>query len=46
MDLTDHTSFPNLDRQNYLFEIEHLPSQLENAYQLGLSLNLPEWQGI
>ena len=46
MDLNDHTSFPNIDRQNYLSEIENLPSQLENAYQLGLSLNLPEWQGI
>jgi glucose/mannose-6-phosphate isomerase len=46
MDLNDHTSFPNLDRQNYLSEIENLPSQLENAYQLGLSFNLPKWQGI
>jgi len=46
MDLNDHTSFPNLDRQNYLAEIENLPSQLENAYQLGLSFNLPKWQGI
>jgi len=46
MDLNDHTSFPNLDRQNYLSEIENLPSQLENAYHLGLSFNLPKWQGI
>jgi glucose/mannose-6-phosphate isomerase len=46
MDLNDHTSFPKLDRQNYLAEIENLPRQLENAYQLGLGFNLPEWQGI
>jgi glucose/mannose-6-phosphate isomerase len=46
MDLNDHTSFPNIDKQNYLSEIENLPAQLENAYQHGLSLNLPEWQGI
>jgi glucose/mannose-6-phosphate isomerase len=46
MDLNDHTSFPNIDKQNYLSEIENLPSQLENAFQRGLSLSLPEWQGI
>ena len=46
MDLNNHTSFPHIDKQNYLAEIENLPSQLENAYQQGLSLNLPAWQGI
>jgi glucose/mannose-6-phosphate isomerase len=46
MDLNDHTSFPNIDKQNYLSEIENLPTQLENAYQRGMSLSLPEWQGI
>jgi glucose/mannose-6-phosphate isomerase len=46
MDLNDHTSFQNIDRQNYLSEIENLPNQLENAFQLGLSLNLPEWRGF
>lgn len=46
MDLNDHTSFPNIDKQNYLSEIKNLPNQLENAYHLGLSLNLPKWQGI
>ena len=46
MDLNDHISFPHIDRQNYLSEIENLPSQLENAYQLGMRLNLPEWLGI
>lgn len=46
MDLNDYTSFSNIDQQNYLAEIENLPSQLENAYQQGLSLSLPPWQGI
>jgi glucose/mannose-6-phosphate isomerase len=46
MDLNNHTSFSNVDRQNYLAEIENLPTQLENAYQRGMNLSLPEWQGI
>ncbi len=46
MDLNDYTSFTKIDTQNYLAEIENLPNQLENAYQQGLSLSLPEWQGI
>ena len=46
MELNDYTSFPKIDQQNYLAEIENLPSQLENAYQQGLSLSLPAWQGI
>jgi len=46
MDLNDYTSFLNIDKQNYLAEIESLPSQLENAYQQGLSMSLPEWKGL
>ena len=46
MDLNDYTSFSNIDKQNYLAEIENLPNQLENAYQQGMSLSLPDWQGI
>jgi glucose/mannose-6-phosphate isomerase len=46
MDLNNHTSFSNVDRQNYLAEIENLPTQMENAYQRGMNLSLPEWQGI
>jgi glucose/mannose-6-phosphate isomerase len=46
MDLNNYSSFPNIDKQNYLAEIENLPNQLENAYQQGLSLSLPNWQGI
>jgi glucose/mannose-6-phosphate isomerase len=46
MDLNKYTSFSKIDTQNYLAEIENLPTQLEQAYQLGLSLELPGWQGI
>ena len=46
MDLNDHSSFHNIDHQNYLAEIENLPNQLEIAFQSGMSLALPEWQDI
>jgi glucose/mannose-6-phosphate isomerase len=46
MDLNHYSAFQNIDQQNYLGEIENLPRQLESAYQLGLSLSLPEWQDI
>jgi len=46
MDLNNYTEFINIDRQNYLGEIENLPNQLEIAYRRGLSLPLPEWKGI
>ncbi len=46
MDLNEFGSFHIIDKQNYLAEIENLPSQLENAYSQGLKLSLPDWQGI
>jgi glucose/mannose-6-phosphate isomerase len=46
MDLNNHTSFHTIDAQNYLAEIDQLPAQLKNAYERGLGLNLPAWQGI
>ena len=46
MDLNSYTAFPKLDQQNYLGEIENLPDQLGKAFQLGMSLDLPAWQGI
>ena len=46
MDLNDFNSFTRIDRQNYLAEIENLPSQLGNAYHLGLGLPLPAWHGF
>lgn len=46
MDLNNQATFPSIDQQNYLAEIENLPTQLENAFQLGQSLSLPAWRGI
>ncbi|NJD60259.1 MAG: bifunctional phosphoglucose/phosphomannose isomerase [Anaerolineales bacterium] len=46
MDLNNHTLFKKIDSQNYLVEINHLPDQLDEAYQLGLQAELPAWQGI
>jgi glucose/mannose-6-phosphate isomerase len=46
MDLNNQHEFKRIDTQNYLAEIDHLPDQLESAYQRGLSLSLPPWQGI
>ncbi len=46
MDLNEHKQFSAIDKSQYLAEIEHLPSQLENAYQQGLSYSMPDWQGI
>jgi glucose/mannose-6-phosphate isomerase len=46
MDLNNYNEFANIDTQNYLGEIENLPSQLENAYQQGLDMDLPAMQGI
>lgn len=46
MDLNDFNTFSKIDTQNYLGEIDALPTQLENAYQLGLSLSLPDWHGL
>lgn len=46
MDLNNHASFTSIDSQNYLGEIEGLPTQLESAYHQGLDTNLPQWQGF
>jgi glucose/mannose-6-phosphate isomerase len=46
MDLDNNSSFHTIDTQNYLAEIDNLPTQLENAYQHGMSFSLPAWQGI
>lgn len=46
MNLDDRTHFELLDTQNMLAEIEQLPDYLENAWQKGLSLPLPDWKGI
>ncbi len=46
MDLNNYSAFANIDKQNYLGEIENLPDQLESAYRQGLSLDLPNWKGF
>ena len=46
MELDNHTKFTSIDQQNYLGEIEDLPSQLENAYLQGLNMSIPDMQGI
>ncbi len=46
MDLNNHASFTTIDKQDYLGEIESLPGQLEQAYQKGMGLELPDWQGL
>ncbi len=42
MNLDDLSLIQQLDAQNMLGEIDHLPAQLEQAYALGQSLPLPE----
>jgi glucose/mannose-6-phosphate isomerase len=46
MNLNDLNRFKRLDSQDMISYIDTLPDQLENAWQLGMSLPLPEWQGI
>ncbi len=46
MNLNDLDAFQRLDSQNMLAEIDHLPDQLETAWDLGASLPLPPWQGL
>ena len=46
MNLDDFSLLQNLDSLNMRGEIDSLPVQLENAWQLGQSLPLPAMQGI
>ena len=46
MNLDDLDVFKKIDTQNMLAEINGLPEQLLKAYQLGLSQELPAWDGI
>jgi glucose/mannose-6-phosphate isomerase len=46
MNLDDISKFKEIDNQNMLAEVDALPGQLSKAYQLGLSQNLPAWDGI
>ncbi len=44
--LDDTNKFKEIDRQDMLGLIDNLPDQLEQAWQLGSSFNLPNWKGI
>lgn len=46
MNLDDVGTFKELDPQNMLSEIDGLPDQLAQAWELGGRLPLPDWQGI
>lgn len=46
MDLDDLDRFKQLDTLNMLGEIDNLPKQLANAYELGMRLDLPAWKDI
>jgi glucose/mannose-6-phosphate isomerase len=43
MNLDDLGYFKQLDTLDMLAEIDNLPDQLDSAYQLGLTHDLPEW---
>jgi glucose/mannose-6-phosphate isomerase len=46
MNLDDYKSFQDIDQQNMLAHINGLPDQLLSAWELGQSLDLPDWSGI
>ena len=46
MNLNDTASFAKIDPHNMLDEIDSLPDQLLEAWALGLSFDLPAWEGI
>lgn len=46
MNLDDEFSFQQLDTKNMLAEIDHLPDQLETAWNQSSANPLPAWQGI
>jgi len=46
MNLDDIERFKQLDTLNMLGEIDNLPDQLANAYQLGMKHALPDWKNF
>ena len=46
MNLDDHLNFPSLDTENMLAHLQGLPDQLQSAWELGLSLPLPQMRPI
>ncbi len=43
MNLDDFEAFRQIDSQNMLWHIEHLPDQLEKAWDLGMQFDLPKF---
>jgi glucose/mannose-6-phosphate isomerase len=46
MNLDDLAIYPTIDLENMYAQIDGLPDQLLNAWILGNTLELPDWQGI
>src|SRR3990172_6261928 len=46
MDLDNQSNFERIDSKDMLSQIEGLPDQLENAWNLGQSLPLPDWDSV
>ncbi len=46
MNLDDIKVFKEIDTQNMIAEIDGLPDQLDQAWELGKSLVLPKWESI
>lgn len=46
INLDDLNVYPQIDTQNMLAEIDHLPDQLEEAWSLGQNQPLPAWSEI
>lgn len=46
MNLNDTKRFEELDTEDMIGHINDLPNQLINAWNLGMSLELPDWDGI
>lgn len=46
MDLDNHNEYSKIDKQDMLTQINHLPTQLQSAWELGNTFDLPNWHGI
>lgn len=46
MDLNAHQNFSKIDTENMLSHIDGLPAQLVTAYELGVSVRLPEMETV
>ncbi|MCC7129287.1 MAG: hypothetical protein B6D39_01225 [Anaerolineae bacterium UTCFX2] len=46
MKLDDPAALAQIDRQDMLAQIDGLPQQLRQAWELGTRLDLPDWKGV